>query len=113
MREVHTGNLTRLKNGKINWKTNIGKIINFVYDDIESKLEILDYEKNIIKLKYDNDIFFINSANFLKCRLGGILGKRNLKFQFENDSIITNVNSGKLKIINGFRKGKYNTKYYA
>ena len=60
MRKVFLENLPRkMYKGKdcTDWENSKGYEVNFVYDDINGKLIILDYMKNkqILKVKYNNE----------------------------------------------------------
>lgn len=91
MREIFLNELPRYKDGrykgKINWKESIGFKLNFIYDDIESYLEIIDYirEGNTvkIKIKYNKKDYIIDVRSLSKCCLGNILNKYTSNFRIE------------------------------
>jgi aromatic ring-cleaving dioxygenase len=97
--------------GKINWEKSIGFKVSFIYDDIEGKVEIVDYKKKIqyLYIKYlDKDIFKIKTYHFQRSKLGRLLEKYTGKFKIE----IGNLNDDKrdLIIINReYRKDKRGT----
>ena len=51
MRKVFLDNLPKFNN-KIDWKNSVGYIVNFVYDNIEGTLEIIDYYKSNRRRQY-------------------------------------------------------------
>lgn len=65
--------------GTINWKKCVGMKVKFVYNTIEGKLEILDYNKQerMLKLKYNDNIGYINTGGFSACKIGGLLVRYN------------------------------------
>jgi len=88
MRQMFIDNLPKFEEGrnkgKINWKMCIGKIVNFIYDNIEGKIEIVNYNKEKISIKYENkEIFNMFTDSFIKCKLGNLLGKYTKDFYFE------------------------------
>lgn len=87
----------------IDWKLSIGSKIKFVYDGIEGEIKIIDYYKkkgkNYLMIKYKNNVDYIDISSFRLCRIGRILGKINYKYKYKVGDIITNVNSGKLQIL--------------
>ena len=85
MRKVFLENLPRKRyKGKdcIDWENSKGYEVNFVYDDINGKLIILDYIKNkqILKIKYSNE-YLITTSSLLKCKLARLLGKKTSDFK--------------------------------
>jgi len=63
------------KEGTINWNKSIGKLIHFIYDDIEGNIEIIDYikEKQKISIKYNNILYLIQTQKILNCKIKIIL----------------------------------------
>ena len=78
---------TKIYLGKIvvDWENNIGTKVDFVYDDINGYVTILEYNKhkNTIKIKYNNEILDISTSSFKKCSIGKILNKRSKNFKYE------------------------------
>ena len=91
MRKIFLSELPRYKDGrykgKINWKESIGFKLNFIYDDIEDCLEIIDYigEGNAFKakIKYNKKDYIIDIRSLSKCCLGNILNKYTSNFRIE------------------------------
>ena len=92
IRKVFLDNLPRWKKGEgngkigtINWKNSVGYKVNFIYDDTEGYLEIINYEKGgYLYVKYlDKPIIKIKCVNLNKCQLGKVLGKYTSDFKVE------------------------------
>ena len=105
MKKTFTDNLPKWQNGrykgKINWKISINYEVNFIYDNIKGKVKIIDYyNKNnryYLDIKYKNKVYPIERGQFIRCGLGGVLNIYDYKYKVGD--IITNINSGKLKIL--------------
>lgn len=101
----------------IDWINSIGLTVDFVYDDISGKVEIVDYikEKQRIIIKYlDYPLYEIATCSFLKCSLGRLLKKHTKEFKIELGKEFKD-NKRDLTIIDrAYRKSKdnANTKYY-
>lgn len=65
----------------IDWKNSIGYKIPFVYNDIEDKIEIINYDKSVLTIKYKDKILDMKTDKFSKCQLAKILMKRTNKFK--------------------------------
>lgn len=69
MRKVFLDNLPRC-NSRIDWKNSIGYTVNFIYDNIEGTLEIINYYKSnsgkqyYITIKYENVTYNIGTQLF-------------------------------------------------
>lgn len=76
--------------GKINWKNNIGKKVSFIYEDIEGKLEIVDYDSKTqyLTIKYNNNIKKILTGHFCKGKLGSVINKINKEHIYKEGEII-------------------------
>ncbi len=98
----------------INWKKSIGCEVLFIYDDIKGELEILDYKKNNVLIQYKSNKQWIYTGNFIKCKIGNILGLINHNYKHQIGDIITDINSGKLQILEQvrIRYGSYGQKGY-
>ena len=76
MRKVFLDKLPKSKSGKsISWKKSVGYKVNFIYDEIEGYLEIVDYKNNYLTIKYKNKIKLINTGAFTNCNLGELFKK--------------------------------------
>lgn len=56
--------------GCVDWKSNIGREIRFIYGDISDKVKIKSYENKDMVIEYKNKEYNINSNNFRKGKLG-------------------------------------------
>lgn len=75
-----------IKCGKnISWKNNINHKIYFICKNIEGWIEIISYNKykTNLTVKYNNNIFYINTGNFTKCNLDTIVKTRTSDFKVE------------------------------
>lgn len=73
-----------VKVGTINWKKSIGYKINFIYDNIMGRVEIVDYKDRYLYIEYlDKPIFKIFTGSFKNCLLGRLLGKSTSEFKVE------------------------------
>ena len=74
-----------LKNKQvIDWIKSIDCKVNFIYDNIQGEIKIVDYkpQKQILYIKYLNkEPFKIFTGSFQNCQLGGLLGKRTNEFK--------------------------------
>ena len=101
----------------IDWVLSIGYKIRFIYNNLEGELEIVDCDlKNRhLYIKYlDKEPFRILIDNFIKCRIGKLLGEKTNEFKIE---IGTNFINHKRDIIIIDRKimkddKQRNWKYY-
>jgi len=95
----------------IDWKNSIGKQIEFVYDDIEGKIEIINFCSNnrYITVKYNDSIHLIGAHNLLSARLGTVVGKKTSAFKLGlGDTIYDNkrnltILDRKSRVTNGGR----------
>lgn len=87
----------------IDWKKSIGETIKFIYDDIEEEIKITNYIKGnkryLLYIQYKNNIYSMHTDNIIRCQLGIVIGKVNYKYKYEIGDIVTNIHSGKLKIL--------------
>ena len=104
----------RATNGKmvIDWKSSIGFTVPFIYKDVESEFEIIDYESKTqkAKIKFNEEIFEIATSQLLNCSLGGVVGKHNRDFIYEIGQSLEK--KGKGEIVAKLRKGKDNQRHY-
>ena len=88
MRKVFIENLPR-KQGRgreeIDWPNTIGYKVDFIYDDMEDTLEIIDYIKDNkhVVLKYKNNKLSIYVSSFKNAQLGKLLKKITNEFKIE------------------------------
>lgn len=69
---------------QIDWKSSVGYIVNFIYDDINGSLEIVDYKEHYIWVKnYKGIINKIDTNSFKNGNLARLLGKVSINFKLE------------------------------
>ncbi|MBN3352078.1 hypothetical protein CF086_17420 [Clostridium botulinum] len=76
MRKVFLDNLPRkyrLGNEIIDWKNSIGLTIPFIYDNINDKFKIINYDGRKIYLIYNKDLKSIDRANLMENKIGKII----------------------------------------
>lgn len=78
---------SRSKGKYIDWNKSVGEIVSFIYDDIEGKIKILEYNTGILKVEYDENIYYINYEEFRKCCLGNIVEKNTFNEEKYNNYI--------------------------
>jgi len=107
------------KRGKlIDWKSSINHIVNFIYDDIEGVIKIINYEPNgqHLFVKYLNKkIFKIHTSKFLTCRLGKLLDRYTVEFKINIKSMFKDNKRDLVITNNRYEKSKnsnQNFKYY-
>lgn len=113
MKKVFTENLVKTWKG-ISWNKTIGEDLEFIYDDINGKFKILDYnnpKKGYIKLLYKNKEFYIHSSNITKNKIGDIIGKINREMKYKINQTLEdksrNITIIDLKHENGKKTYKY------
>lgn len=102
-----------------NWIESKGYKIKFIYENIEGYVEIIDYKKSCLYIKYlNNDIFKINTEDFKKCKLGGMLGLHIKIFKYNINKNIIDENRNITIIDREYRPrykkngSKCNDRYY-
>lgn len=114
MRKVFLDELPR-KNKYINWKQSVGYVVRFIYNDIEGELEVLDYEPKGQKLLlgYNNNKHNIRTSDFIRCKLGRIVGcvcgdfKYDINDEFDNIIIIDKEFRARRRNYNRIEKQKW------
>lgn len=108
----------------IDWINSVGCTVEFIYEDIQGEIEIVDYIKKKQKLviKYKNEINEISTNVFSKCSIGRIIGKITKDFKININTIIKDSNRDMIilnreyrkeeKIDKEGRKSIYNLKWY-
>lgn len=78
-KSIDLKDLIRDKKGNIDWIKNIGKELNFKYEDIEDKIKIVDYKKNSnrVFIQYKEFVRGYNPSKIIYCNFNNILGKYN------------------------------------
>jgi len=82
MRQVFIDKLPKKKNS-FNWEKSIGYIVNFVYDNINGKLEIVNYQKGYLFVRYNKITTKIFTGSFTNGRIGCIIGKKTKDFKID------------------------------
>lgn len=97
----------------IDWENSIGYKVNFIYDDIEGDLEILQYSPNeqILQIKYNDDILKISIGNLKRCKLGKLLNKITVEFKLEIEQVFKD-DKRNLTIINREHRDKLKNNNY-
>ena len=111
MRKVFLDDLPHTYKG-VNWSKSIGYQVKFIYDDVDGKCAIINYNKNKqqLQLKYKNEMYLIRTCDFVRCRIGTVLNIiRSHKYKYCVGDIVNG-----LKIIKQIRikHGKYTNKGY-
>lgn len=114
MKKVFLDDLPVSKNERINWKRCVGYNVKFIYEDIKGEVEIVGYNKGKLELKYKNKTSTIRTQHFRNGRLGGVLGVVRLSKDYKHPvgSILDNIDSGKLLILEHVRIGSKKYKGY-
>lgn len=70
--------------GKINWKLSVGYILDFKYQNIIGKIEIVNYEnkKSKLTIKYKERLLKIDSYRFSMYKIGGILKNETYEYRY-------------------------------
>ena len=76
-----------MKGKYIDWKNSIGKYIYFNKNETTGKLYIINYNKGIISVSFENNISDINCSNLKEGKILNIIHKEN-KIVTNNDSMI-------------------------
>jgi len=100
------------KEGTINWEKSTGKLIHFIYNNIESNFEIINYdkEKQKVNIKYNNNIYLLQTNKILNCKIKKILNiEKVYKFKIEIGEHIKD-NKRNLTIIDKVVKKKISSK---
>lgn len=77
MKKLFFENLPKRSNGQILWNKSIGMYIDFVYESVNGKLQIIDYNTNgkyNIILKYGEISKSLTTEDLLKVRIGKLIG---------------------------------------
>ena len=79
------------KEGTINWTKCIGYEVGFVYDEIEGKIKIKDYDKkshNLYVTYINEDIYKTTTSDFINGSIGVIVGKFHLSHKYSIGEIV-------------------------
>lgn len=110
MRKVFLDELPKfIRGGKecVDWRNSVGREVKFIYDGIEGKVSIIDYNKGRITIKYlDYNEFEITTTHFTECRIGKLLMRKTGKFKININQLI-NDNGRNLIIIDREKRHVY------
>ena len=79
----------------IDWESSVGKSFNFIYEDLQGEITILNYfkQKRTLTLKYLNFEKDITTTHLLECKIGNLIkGINNKQYQYEIGQNIKNYN---------------------
>lgn len=99
----------------IDWSKCIDLDVCGIYKDIEFKVTIIDYKNGILKFKYsNNEIFYMDTNSFKKCKFGKILKKHTREFKFEVEQYIKDDKRDLVITDREYRinKNNYDKKWY-
>lgn len=104
-------NIKGKKKEYILWKESIGCIIPFVYDEVESEVEVLDYHPKTRKLTllYEGREYLIGTDSVLACGFSVVVGKIAKDYVYQAGQEISK--NGKATILERFRKEKDGKNY--
>lgn len=72
--------------GHFNWKENIGKELQFQYDDLTGIIKIIDYKSinrnNLVTLQYQDNIITTSTSNLLQLKIPSFLNKNKNKRKY-------------------------------
>jgi hypothetical protein len=97
---IDTRNLPISSNG-IDWieVTKRKMKIPFKYDDLFGEIQVVDYDKSYLIVKYNSEIYKIYSGSFLNGNIGAIIGKVLVDYKYNINDIIETC-TGHIKILN-------------
>lgn len=108
MRKIDSSNLKRYTSGKyrgkIDWESNIGVKLPFIYNDQKGEVEIINYIKAIpqgtITVKYKDNIMSMKTNNLMKCSIGNLIEEFNYDYIYNIGDILETKHNTKVKILN-------------
>lgn len=119
IRKIYIDNLPKWDSGtykgKICWKNCVGSYVKFEFDEIESQLKIIGYNKDTLHIEYKNNTYSISTYNFKHCQISKIIGKKTKDFKIDIGANLK-TNTRNITITNRFNKRDKNNntvrKYY-
>ena len=102
---INTDHLPRDNRGKISWKTSIGMVIDFCYNDIQGEFKILNKEKDDLTVEYNGEEYTVLSYNLMKCQLRNIVTPIVDYFLYDVGDIVKH-RFGEYKILDRFTETK-------
>lgn len=85
--------ITYYSEDKIDWKNCNGKMVNFIYGNIEDSFEIISHniETQRVEIKYNNETFFVKPNSIINGKLGQLFKKKRSTYLYDiGDTIIDN-----------------------
>ena len=98
----------------VDWNSSLGYKVEFIYDDIEGYIEILEYNNKKLKVKYKDKIKLVNVDVLTKCKIGKFIEApllRNDVYQYSVGETLQSKHS-KIKLLEKIRIGDRNLKGY-
>lgn len=116
MKKVFIEKLPR-RGKNYDWKKSLGMKVNFVYDDIQGELEIVNVTREgkntLVTLKYQDEEHVITTTQIMVGSIGRVVGKNTSSFLYSVGDIVATV-SGNMQILEQVRPSrKDGTKYKA
>jgi len=112
-RKCYLDNLPH-KNNKIQWSMSLGFSFNFIYDDINGNIKIINYETKThdVTIEYLNTIYKIKTDIIKNCNLGRIINKKTLNFKIELNTTFSDNNRNLLITSREYKDNPYNKGKY-
>lgn len=85
--------ITYYSEDKIDWKNCNGKMVNFIYGNIEDTFEIISHNIGTqrVEIKYNNETFFVKPNSIINGKLGQLFKKKRSTYLYDiGDTIIDN-----------------------
>jgi rubrerythrin len=110
LKKVYLDNLPKYTSGcyknKIDWKNCVGKEINFVNDDINGMIKILEYNKSKqqVKIQYKDNIYWFYTSSLIDSKISRLTkrSEQRTPFKFKIGDINNNI-----RIDECFKKDSY------
>lgn len=97
---------------KIDWKNCVGKIVHFIYGDVDGVFEIISHDipNQKVKIKYNNKIFLVSPHAIITGRLGKLF--KDIKFTYIYDIGEKIIDDNRNLTITGRYRNEDNVRYY-
>ena len=94
MKKIYLDDLPQ-KGKSIDWKNSIGYQIPFIYNEIQSNLDIIDYnpKNNKVTIQYQNNKINISINHLKEVKIGVVLNKCNHNYKYHVNEIVQIKNS--------------------
>lgn len=101
--------------GKIEWLSNIGNEIRFIYDDVCGDVRIASYyvqnNRGFLDIEYMNHTYTIRTDGFVNCQLGNLLKTAVSQYKYNINSVVK-TKSGHIKILKQIKENMLKTYIY-